>query len=153
MCELYVTTRRSLRLQDSQHLKPQKLRGLYGVINDKLLYCRLKINASGFVCWLKSASRSCFCLIRPPQASDLWPSYDQSLSYTLHFSTVHIDHRPVSAMCSHIPGDQAYTYIKGWPLTVCCCEGRCSDNAGQHSQGAALRRSHALLICGACGSA
>ena len=90
-------------------------------------------------------------LIRPLQAWDLRPSHELVSMYTPHCSTVHIHHRACQwdVYYSHIPADQTHTYIKGRPLTICFCEGRCSDKAGRHSQGAAaLRRSHALLICG-----
>ncbi len=85
-----------------------------------------------------------------PEIDGLLMTKDFVSMYTLHCPTVHIHQRAChwEVYYSHIPGDQAHTYIKGWPLTICFCEGRCSDKAGQHSQGAARRRSHALLICG-----
>lgn len=90
-----------------------------------------------------------FGLIRP-ETCGLLMSKGLVIMYTLHYPAVLVHHR--ACQCdvyySHIPGDQAHTYIKGQRLTICFCEGRCSDKAGRHSRGAALRRSHALLICG-----
>lgn len=68
---------------------------------------------------------------RPDSLYSLFMTKDFVGMCAPHHATVHIHHRACQGdvYYSHIPGDQAHTYIKGWPLTIYFCEGRCRDKA------------------------